>query len=157
MFWPGVGLCSGREKAQNPCISNWIWRDHEGTIANTWGQNHNAVQSVAAIKWFRRERVAVKALHTIAVTKYLVWPRTKQLYRAKWPLCCAESVDSNVSSKAYTCTIITIITITPIILIWKTNPQFSRQSLLLLRKLEHRSHYQWCRALPLDPREYTWS
>ncbi len=71
-FGPGVGFCGGREKEQNPCILNWIWRGHESTIFNTWRPSHNEVQSVAAVKWFRRERVAVNPLHTIVfgVAKY---------------------------------------------------------------------------------------
>ena len=59
-------LC-GREKEQTPCIPNWIWRHHEGSIINTWRPNHNVVQSVAAVKWFCRERVAANPLNTIVL------------------------------------------------------------------------------------------
>jgi hypothetical protein len=43
------------------------WRDYEGSIINNWRLNHNVVQSVAAVKQFRREWVAVNALHTIVL------------------------------------------------------------------------------------------
>ncbi len=59
MFGPGVGLCCGRKKEQKQCIPDWIWRDHKGSVVNAWRTNYNEVQSVAAVKWFRRERVAV--------------------------------------------------------------------------------------------------
>ncbi len=123
---PGVGLCGGREKEQNPCVPNWIWRDHESTICNTWRPNHNEVQLVAAVKWFCRERVAVNPLHTIVQ----VWPSTKQLYSAKWPLSWAESFNSKVSSSAFTWKIIAIMTITSIIetITKRTCPQFSCQN-----------------------------
>ncbi len=42
---------------------------------------------------------------------YFVWPSTKQLLRAKWPLRRADSLNSNVSRRAYTWTIIRIIRI----------------------------------------------
>ncbi len=71
-FGPSVGLCGDREKEQNPCVPNWIWRDHECIIVNTWRPNHKEVQSVTAVKWFRRERVAVNRCTPL----YLMWPST---------------------------------------------------------------------------------
>ncbi len=54
-------------------------------------------------------------MHNLIIIIILVWPSTKQLCSAKWPLCSAGSVSSNVSSRAFTYAIITINTITPII------------------------------------------
>ena len=47
-------------------------RNHKSTIFNTWRSDHNEVQSVAVVKWFSRELVAVNPLHTIVlgVAKY---------------------------------------------------------------------------------------
>ncbi len=76
-FGACVGLCGGREKEQNPCVPNWVWRDHESTIFNTWRPNHNEVQSLTAVKWFRRERVAVNPLHTIVLGVAKHWTVVK--------------------------------------------------------------------------------
>ncbi len=67
----------------------------------------------------------------------------KQLNSAKWALHWADSVDSNVSSSAFTCKLITIMTIISILVttIKRTCPWFSCQSSLLSRKFEHRSAY----------------
>ncbi len=46
-------------------LPKWISCDYESTIVSTWRPNHNKVQSVAAVEWFRRERVAVNPLHII--------------------------------------------------------------------------------------------
>jgi hypothetical protein len=83
-------------------------KHHFHSNFNTWRQNHNEVQSVAAVKWFRRELVAVNPLHTIV----LGVAKTKQVYSAKWLLHWAESFNSNVSSSAFTCKTITTVTIT---------------------------------------------
>ncbi len=55
-IWSRCRFGLGREKEETPCVPNWFWRDHESTIFNTWRPNHNEVQSVTAVKWFRRER-----------------------------------------------------------------------------------------------------
>jgi hypothetical protein len=66
-FGPGVSLWCGWEKEQNPCMPNWIWRHHEGSMVETRRPNHDEVQAVTAIKRLRRKRVAVNPLHTIVI------------------------------------------------------------------------------------------
>ena len=114
---------------------------------------------IGSDRWLPWNGLAGNGLqYTRCTPLYLVWPSTKQLYSEKRPLRSAESVSSNVSSRAFTCTIITIITITPIIQTTKKKifGQISAQSLLLSMKLEHRSTpNHWSPALPLDQRQYT--
>ena len=136
-FRPGVGLWCGSEKKQNPFIPNWIWRDHEGSIINTWRPNHYEVQSVAAVKWFCRERVAVNPLHTIVlgVTKHQTVKEWEMALALCWICqfqCVKQSIYLHNNHNNY------------------NNPnnwdnkkemftEFPVQSLLLSKKLEHRS------------------
>ena len=108
-FGPCVGLWCGRKKEQNPRIPNWIWRDHEGSIINARRQNHYVVQSVAAVKWFCRELVAVNALHTtvLGVAKHQTVVQCEMALALPWICqfqCLQKSIYLNNNQNNYNIT-----------------------------------------------------
>ncbi len=99
------------KQQQNPSIPDCLWRHNKGAVINTRGPDYDKVQAVTAMKCFSGNGLQ----WTRCTPLYLVWPSTKQLNRAKWPLRFAESCNSSVSRRAVTWKIMRIIGINRII------------------------------------------
>jgi hypothetical protein len=67
-------------------------------MVDTLWQNHDVVQTVIAVKWFRRKRVAVYPLHTFVLSV----PKHQAIIQSKMPLRFADSCSSNVCRREIT-------------------------------------------------------
>jgi hypothetical protein len=56
------------KKKQNPSVPDRILRHNEITIINSWRPNHDEIQSMTAIKWFRWKRITANPLHTLVLS-----------------------------------------------------------------------------------------
>ncbi len=152
-FGPGVGLWCGWEKKQNPCIPNWIWRHHKGSMVETRRPYHDEVQAVTAIKRLHRKRVAVNSLHTIVldVTKHQTVVQWEMALALRW-ICEVQYLKqiiylhnnynnynnpNNSNLKKMKC-----------------SHKFLVQVYCCQRNSNTGQHHNLCRASPLDQRQY---